>query len=250
MKNIFIIIANLVGFLAVGQAVKIDTFRLKESEFFKDMQSDKMNFPIINSGNEIIDVLINTDLKNRFTRNEYLNESIDSALIKWSGDQIVFLDFEVTYNQNNVLSINISAEGCGAYCSSWTDYFNYSTKSGKCLTISDFIDTTGEFKAKVYEDRVKQYSQQKKVLREILNEPESGLDTSTYEWAFSYYKDCEKNFDFESFSIYTDRLKIIEDCYLPNAIKNLTPIIDLTYKFSEISAYLKMNANLEVQEGK
>ena len=218
-----------IGTIAFGQEVQIDTFRLQKSERFKDIQSEKMNFPIIRTGDKEIDSLINTDLKNRFTDNEYPTDALDSALIKWAGEQIVFLDFQVTYNRNGILSINISAEGCGAYCTSWTDYFNYSTSNGERLNISDVIDNIVEFKTRVDKDKKEQYAEQKQLLKEMLNDKDSGLDESTYEWALENYNDCEKNSDLESFAIYPDRLEIIEDCYLPNAIKNLTPIIWLGF---------------------
>ncbi len=229
-----------IGTIAFGQSVQIDTFRLEKSERFKDIQSDKMNFPLVRSGKKEIDVLINNDLKNRFTRNEYPNGTLDSTLIKWAGDQIVFLDFEVTYNQNGILSINVSVEWCGAYCTRWTDYFNYSTTNGKWINISDVIDTSGEFKVKVNKDKQTQYERQKVELKEMLDAPDSGLDESTYKWALENYEECEKNSNLESFAIYPDRLEIIEDCYLPNVIKNLTPIIELKYNFSEIGKYLKI----------
>lgn len=228
------------GTIAFGQVVQVDTFRLADSEHFKDIQSHKMNFPVVRSGDKRIDSLINGDLKNRFTGNEYPNETLDSTLTKWAGDQIVFLDFQVTYNQHGILSIKISAEGCGAYCSNWTDYFNYSTLNGKWLKISDVIKNVAEFKTRVNKDKKEQYAEQRQELKEMLNDKDSGLDQSTYEWALKNYENCEKNSDFESFAIYPDRLEIIEDCYLPNAIKNLTPIIELKYKFSEIGEELKI----------
>jgi hypothetical protein len=92
----------------------------------------------------------------------------------------------------------------------------------------------------VDKDRKEQYSEQKQLLKEMINDKDSGLDESTYEWALENYNDCEKNSDLESFAIYPDRLEIIEDCYLPNAIKNLTPIIELKYEFSEIGEELKI----------
>ena len=133
-----------IGIAAFGQNVQIDTLivKLKVSDSFKELQSDRMNFPIIKTGNKEIDSLINFDLKNKFTSNEYPTDSIDSTLIKWADDQIIDIDFKVTYNKNGILSINISAEGCGAYCSYWTEYFNYSTVTGKTLDFSEIIDTT------------------------------------------------------------------------------------------------------------
>ena len=146
----------------------------------------------------------------------------------------------MTYNRNGILSINVSAEGCGAYCTSWTDYFNYSTSNGEWLNISDVINNTVEFKRRVDKDKKEQYAEQKRLLKEMLNDQDSELDEATYEWALENYDDCEKNSDLESFAIYQDRIKIIEDCYLPNAIKNLTPIIELNYNFSEMGEGLKI----------
>lgn len=240
MMRIITIVFVLFGTIAFGQDVQIDTFRLKKSERFNDIQSEKMNFPIIRSGNTEIDSLINYDLKNRFTRNEYTTEKLDSTLLKWAGDQIIFLDFHVTYNQNGILSINVSAEGCGAYCSSWTDYFNYSTLNGEWLNISDVIENVEEFKSTVYKYIKEQYAEQKQLLKEMLNDPDLGFDETTFKWALEYYEECKKNYDLESFAIYNDRLEIIEDCYLPNAIKNLTPIIELNYIFSKFGEDLKI----------
>ena len=245
MTKTLTVILVLFTTITFGQSVEIDTFHLKKSTRFNDLQSDKMYFPIVRSSNKETDALINNDLKNRFTRDQYPNEPIDSALTKWAGDQIVYLDFETTYNQNGILSIIISTEGCGAYCSYWTSYYNYSTVTGKWLNISEVVDTTSEFKSKVYKDKQVQYEEQKDELKKMLNEPESELDQSTYEWVLENYLDCEKNFDLETFVIYPDRLEIIADCYLPNAIKNLTPIIELQYKFPEIEEYLKIKKLVE-----
>lgn len=238
MAGILTILLTFVGTVAFGQGVQIDTLKLKKSEKFNGTESDKMNFPIIRTGDEKVDSIINFDMKNQFTSNEYPNDLPDATLIKWAGDQIVYLDFEVTYNEKGILSLHINAEKCGAYCSSWTDYFNYATISGEPLNISDIIDTASEFKARVYKDKKSQYKQQKKELLEMLNDPESGLDQPTYECALELYQECENAFDLESFALYPDQLEIIGFCYLPNAIKNLTPVIALKYNYAKIKKYL------------
>lgn len=240
MTKILTILSIFLATIAFGQNVQVDTFRLKESEKIKDIQSGIMNFPIVQTENERVDSIINFDLKNRFTSNDYPNEPLDSTLIKWAGDQIVYIDFKVTYNENGILSLNISAEGCGAYCSQWTDYFNYSTITGDPLNIAEIIDTTGAFRERVYKDLKIQYKRQKLELVEMLHDPESGLDLTTYEWALEYYQDCENSFDLETYAIYREGLEIIEFCHLPNAIKNLTPILTLKYGTSEIKKYLKI----------
>ena len=235
--SIFLI---FIGFIAFGQSAKIDTLNLKASERFKELQSDKMNFPIINSGKTEIDSLINFDLKNKFTQNEYPNESIDSTLLKWAGDQIIFLDFNVSYNRNGILSLSVSAEGCGAYCTYWTDYYNYSLKTGQALTLSDIVDTSGAFKILIFEQKDLQFEKQKTELKKMMLDKESGLDENTYEVALEYYEKCDNSFNLENFVIKCDSLEIICDCYLPHVMKNLTPIIELKYKLTDITEYLKI----------
>ncbi len=242
MKNFITILLVLLGINTFGQNVQVDTLSVKltTSDSFKELQSENMIFPIIKTGNKEIDSLINFDLKNKFTSNEYPTDSIDSTLIKWAGDQIIDIDFLVTYNNNGILSLNISAEGCGAYCSYWTEYYNYSIATGKPLDISEVIDTIGEFKTRVLKDNKSQFKKQKIELKEMLNDPEAELDQSTYEWALEYYGNCENSFTLNSFSINQDFIEIIHSCYLPNAIKSLTPIIELKYKLNEINNYLKI----------
>ena len=226
-----------IGTIGFGQSVQIDSFRLEKSERFKDIQFDNINFPIVRSGNKEIDSLINYDLKNRFTRNEYPSENLDSTLLKWAGDQIVFLDFQVTYNQSGILSINVSAEGCGAYCTNWTDYFNYSTQTGKWLDINTVVNTTGLFRKMVIEDKTEQYDKARLELKEALTDPDWGLTEDEYDSALEYYNECDNSFKLKKFVLYPDSIEIIDECCMPHVMKPLAPIIELKYGFSEIGEY-------------
>ena len=222
-----------------GQKISVDTLFIPRIEKFSNVQYESLKFPIINTGNLKVDKAINTDLKNRFTNNQYIDLSTDSTLINWSVG-IIYLDFEVTYIKNGLISLNISAEGCGAYCTAWTDYFTYNYITGQYLTIDQIIDTTGNFKNRVIADKDKQYEQQKKELKEMLLDKNAELDKETYNWALEQYENCEKEFTLNSFALYSDYLEIIKECYLPNAIKNLTPIIELKYKYVDIKKDLKI----------
>lgn len=227
------------GLTSCGQKISVDTLFVPRTEKFSNLQNEKLKFPVIKTGNLKVDKAINTDLKNRFTNNEYPDLSTDSTLIKWS-DGIIYLDFEVTYLKNELISLNISAEGCGAYCTAWTEYFTYNYVTGRFLTIDQIIDTTGNFKNAVIADKDKQYEQQKKELKEMWLDKNAELDEDTYKWALEQYENCERDFKLESFALHSDHLEIIEKCYLPNAIKNLTPTIELKYKYFDIKEDLKI----------
>lgn len=236
LTTIFLLTFWLTSF---GQKITVDTLFIPRIEKFSNVQNQKLKFPMIKTGNLQVDKVLNTDLKNRFTNNEYPDLSTDSTLIKWS-EGINYLDFEVTYIKNGLLSLNISAEGCGAYCTAWTDYFTYNYMTGQFVTIDQIIETTGIFKSRVIADKDKQYEQQKKELKERLLDKKAELDEETYKWALEQYENCEKEFALNSFALYSDHLEIIEKCYLPNAIKNLTPMIELKYKYAEIKEDLKI----------
>lgn len=228
------------GLTSFGQNISVDTLFLPKTEKLTNFQNDKLKFPIIKTGDLKIDNIINKDLKDRFTNNEFIDLPTDSTIIKWAGEQVIYLDFEVTYVKGGLISLNISAEGCGAYCTAWTDYFTYNYITGQFLTIDQIIDTTGNFKNRVIADRDKQYEQQKKELKEMLLDKNAELDEDTYNWALEQYENCEKEFTLKSFALYSDHLEIIENCYLPNAIKNLTPTIQLKYKYVDLKKDLKI----------
>jgi hypothetical protein len=225
---------------ASGRTVHIDTLIIPKGQRFSQDGGTKLRFPIIRTGDKNIDAYINNGIKDKFTNNEFPALSTDSALIMWADQQIVFLDFEVTYLKNDLISLNISVEGCGANCTGWTEYYTYSTNSGKYMTIDEIIDTTGMFRLQVLSDKRTQYDSQRKELKKMMQDKNSELDEDTYAWALEEYDQCDSSFDLKTFALYPDRLEIIAHCFLPNAIKNLTPMIKLSYKFEDIAEFLKI----------
>lgn len=240
MKRIFITIFFLSLLINVfAQNVSLDTLFIIKPENENAIPSEVLKFPIIKTGNEKIDKLINTDLKNRYTHNEYTKLSTEKAIKQWAYP-VVYLDFEVTYLKNNIISLNISAEACGANCGAWTEYFTYNTQTGKYITIDDVIDLNSKLKLLIISDKDKQYEAQKKELKSYITDSEIELDEDGYEWALNEYESCQKDFKIKTFALHNGYLEIIEVCPLPNVIKYLSPTIELKYKFEEIYPYLKM----------
>jgi hypothetical protein len=68
-------------------------FRITTKNF--EYEAADLSFPSIQTGDQLLDSVINTDLKNRFTCNQYPTEPFNSALIKWASYGAVFLDFKV-----------------------------------------------------------------------------------------------------------------------------------------------------------
>lgn len=238
MKKVLFILLLFKLIIGVGQEVQIDTLLINPTQ--KEWEGFK--FPIIRIENEKLAKAINEDLKERFLGNEYSEFPIEKAIIEWADENIVYLDFEITYNKNGILSLNISAEGCGAYCTNWTVYYNYSTITGDFFMPEDIIKIS-EIKDKINRDKKFQYLRAKQELDELFAEPDSGLDKEQYDWALREYKSCEEAFEIEEIAIYEDYLQIIYDCHLPHAIRSLEPQIELKYNYQDISDYLKIEIN-------
>ncbi len=230
----------IITFQCSAQNVKIDTLKIYTSHRFESGHSNKINYPFVVTSNPKIDSLINFDIKNKLTGNEYSKERIDSSIIKWAEDIIVFLGFSVTYNQRGIISLNITTDGCGAYCTNRTEYFNYSTLTGKSLPIDSIVDMKSGFRKLILNNRNAQFAKNNKELKAMLLDKSARLDSSLYELTLEYYNECKKTFNLNRFALYSNRIEIIEDCYLPNSIKNLTPIIELVYYFKNIRSYLRI----------
>ena len=238
MKLLLSLSFLFVSFNIFGQEVKIDTIKIKLSDRFTSGLEKNNYYPLIKTGKKEIDSLINYDLKNKVTRDESPKESIDSSLNQWASYGLVFLDFQINYNNNGILSLRIDGEGCGAYCTRWSNYYNYSTITGEALELYNIVDLD-YLKDDIIKKKNEQYKLNRKKLKKQLDD-DDGLDLYAYNFILERYNECDKNFKIKQFALFPDHLEIIENCYLSNMYKPSTPIIDIQYKLSDIKKHLKI----------
>jgi hypothetical protein len=236
----FILIISLNSF---SQTVKIDTLHFYKSEQ-NTSPLDKLIYPIFKTGNKKIDSLINFDLKNKYTYNEAPNLSINKTLKQWIGDQIGYINFNITYNRNNIISFNIETEGCAAYCTYWKSYFNYNTKTGKSIKIDSLLKLNN-FKQQILDKKNEQFENEIKQLKELFKQKD--IDKNEYDWVYEYLNKCKNDEELEDFSLNENHIEFIETCSLPNAIKNMTPAIDLKYKYNDIREYLNFELSTKIE---
>lgn len=217
-----------------SQKTSIDTLHLPNKNSW--LQAQQLRFPLVNTKRTSIDELINHDLKVRFLGANFSHLPIDSAILKWSGESITHLDFEVSYNKNNLISINIRAESCGAYCTSWNEYFTYSVNTGKYLNIDDIIDTSGSFREMVLTDKAYIFEHQKIEFKQ----KNKDLDKDTYNWVLENYTICEEAFIINSFALKECYLQIIYNCSFPRMLNHFSPHIVLKYKYEDIDTFLQL----------
>jgi hypothetical protein len=105
------------------------------------------------------------------------------------------LAYEVIRNDRWVLSIKISAEGCGAYCENWERYFTFNLKTGNQLFLDSLINDIGLHKLATDFNSFKQAK-----LRNIIKETKDTLETTAV-----------KN-DKETLEYFSDMLSLYTGC--------------------------------------
>lgn len=239
MKLLFKISLLLFTLNIFCQEVQIDTLKIKLNDQVSESGFKEINYyPFIRSGNTKIDSLINYDLKNKVTQEDSLDKNIQASLNQWASYGLVFFDFKINYNKNGILSLRIDGEGCGAYCTNWSNYYNYSTITGQALELSDIVELI-HLKDDIIKKKNEQYQINREKLKKQLDE-DDGLDLSDYNFILERYNECSKNFELNQFALFPDHLEIIENCYLPHALSPSSPIINIEYKLSDIEEYLKI----------
>jgi len=227
MKRILVLLFIQIALYSFGQSTQIDTLLLTKDEKSGYLPSNQFKFPIIKTGSESIDLIINTNLRSDF----FDNDGDLKPESEWIDESLIYLGFQVTYNKNGILSLNISAESCGAYCTAWTSYYNYSIVTGEKLSIGDVIYLSESFKEMVISDKDSQYAKEREGLERMRSDINAGLDEESFNLAVEYYEDCQKAFQINEFALHNEYLQIIHDCNLPRVICNLTPVITLQYRF-------------------
>lgn len=239
MKYIFFLILYIYCFHAFSQTIKIDTLRLDTNS--DNYKSSYLLFPLINSGNSKIDSSITAKILRGIVGESDYKISIDESLYSWASDIMQDLNFDISLNNDSILSIEFSAEGCGAYCTQSHYYFNFNTKNGKSINIFSIIDSTSNFKKIVQDEKLRYFIAEKKMLQQSLKENE--IDIDTYNWALEYLTQWYTTVKFDEFRLFNDRIEVMDNCYYPHAIAGLAPVVVLKYYFKDIDAFLLKSKN-------
>ena len=85
-------------------------------------------------------------------------------------DGTASLEFSVLRNDGRVLSLQVDAEGCGAYCEEYQRFFNFDARNGRALAIDDLLTGAGLAEAgkRLSDERRRQYRGQIRQLKREL----------------------------------------------------------------------------------
>src|SRR5436305_6732672 len=135
------------------------------------------------------------------------------------------LDYEVSYNQNNILSISIYIqESGGAHLVDNTTYFNFDLSTGESIGIDDLLDPQKRelFEKKVGLDKRDSLLEYKIIETALLSKYPA--DSLRYEWAIETLdSECLNKVNIEQFRLFKDHLEIIDECVFLNIIRSETP---------------------------
>ena len=207
----------------------IDTVYMPSPDNACFISGNKLAFPRIRTGNDSVDFIINNTLKNKFTSYEYPNETLDSAFIHYSQNSVTEMNFSVTYNQDNILSLQIDAEWCTAHLSYFSHYFNFDLLTGKEIKLMEVINLDEKQKHLIQTSRQFQLQEYRKEMISVNKETPSELTDDELETILERTQECDSTFNFNEFVLYPDSFEIIWNCELPHYMRNYDPIFHLKY---------------------
>ncbi|MBI3233391.1 MAG: hypothetical protein HYZ42_05015 [Bacteroidetes bacterium] len=218
-----------------AQSIKVDTLKYMEGD--PSYPEKSIIYPIFKTGNLHIDSILNQHVKNRFTYDERINESIDSALIHTLNLNTRHIDFEITYNDHYLVSFLINAKGFVANLL-YSEYYTYNVKTGMPFYLYDLLDTTTNIMDTISKDLKNQFYSSKFISLISLSRPQARDRTRDIEIARESYKECEKVLTPKDFLLFEDHLEILSTCKIYQADHNMN--IHLNYKYSELKPFLKI----------
>ena len=215
-----------------SQKVTFREVKLKPNSRLFDTKDSTIIYPIVVARHAAISDGINKELR-RAVVDEFNDDESDStltvkeALRKQTANRLIHLSYEVLYNARYILSLKVSAEGCGAYCDTYHQFFNFDLKTGRPLMITDVIapNKLDAFKKLVAKDKMKYLNAYKK---EAGNEDFLGYVNSN----------CLNVVSIESFTLTPKFIEIHDPCEFPHAIQSQEPGYRLQYPLKKINKYL------------
>jgi len=202
----------------------------------------EIEFPVIKTGNDTSDIILNKNIR-RDILFDTLTTPIDSAFYKMTiGSSALTLISKITYNKNNIISISVACEFCGANCNDYQDAFVYSLSSGNRLFISDIMDSDIFYSEILINDVTEQYREN---INRVVKLKESCNDCTEYEldnfeFFIASYKNSMNEFSINSFCLHEDSIEILDECFFNRIDSEMCPQVEFIYSWGQIAKYMKI----------
>jgi hypothetical protein len=239
MPLFFLFVVMLFPGLGAAQEVKIDTFKIKLAPSLADNSEAELHFPQLMVPSKTKSRQLNQALKDQFTNKEYVGRSIETSIRYW-GQNVSYLDFDVLYNEKDMVSIAFEGESCGAHCEPFSIYHTFKVSSLQFLSLHDLVDTLGDFRRLAYQKMDSLFVLEHEKLKDWLQIDSGLVDSSYYIWAKEALEECQANFKLNEFSVVKDGVLLRQNCSFPHVIYDKAPKLEVKFEWVEIRKYLKI----------
>jgi hypothetical protein len=224
-----------------SQSIRIREIKFKPKPKYYNTADSTIIYPIIVTGNPVVNRLINKEIKEQVLDPENSKATTRETIRSMIRMGLTDLSYEVTYSENGILSLKIDIEVMAAYPSVSFRYLNFDIRTGQRLEIKDIINEKmfEQFKSKVFADKIdslKSYKENE-LRSQLLNKE---LDTLTYQGAMELVDSyCIKSVNIETFSLSPKGIEIIDECEFPHVIRGMEPTYELKYSYWFMRPYLR-----------
>lgn len=242
MKWIFLLIYILPPAL-YAQSLHIRELRSRPSPKYYNTKDTTIFYPIIATANPTISRLINRNIAAAVLEfdPDDSSKTTREQLHNMTRMGLTDLSYEVNYNKNGILSLEIDLEVEAAYPNQSEVYLNFDIRTGQALGIRDLINDSlfNQFQSKVFADKVDSLKNYRdNYLKPLFANKE--IDTSTYQWAIEEVdSNCINSIDMSHISLSKTGIKIVDPCEFPHAIRGISPDYELKYSYRFMYPYLK-----------
>lgn len=152
-------------------------------------------------------------------------------------------DYEIAYNNNNILDIGLTMEGLGAYPDGSTKHLVFDLRTGRQLSYADL------FTASRLPDLLKK-------IRSVMKQKEDDAvkESDEVREALTNYRTTEPEFyppieklqlkDLDGFSIGEEGVKFFYDYKYAHVVQALEPFDEITLRYSEIKPFIRTDGLL------
>ena len=224
-----------------AQQCTIKEIKRRPNTGFNNTKEFTISYPIIATGVDYIDKKINAKIRSVLIVEDDKKLPIGQALdAEISEGFIVEMSYTVTLCKHHIISMYVTTQGCGAYCSTWAAYFNFNWKNGELLSLEDMLNEDG---LRVFRDTVSKHKL--KALADYKNEMNKQLvsaevDSDDYKWAMEEVNEnCINSLSTKDFLLSGVDIEVFDGCDFPHAIQSLAPDYKLRYPYSFLKQFLK-----------